>query len=143
MSPILIRLKEFREAKGWTQAQLAELSNIPQPTISRIEGGKTTGVDFGVLGKLAEALDVDAALLIIHQRPPRAQHRGFELIARPLHLADSGKWTTLVNIRRQQNVRQVGASNTFDTELEAIVYCFEFGRKVIDGEIPDCSVEDL
>lgn len=64
---VMIRLRELREAKGMTQARLARASGVPQPTISRIEGG-TGAIDLGVLEKLANALEVDAALLIRHER---------------------------------------------------------------------------
>ncbi|MBW3089586.1 helix-turn-helix domain-containing protein [Bifidobacterium miconisargentati] len=32
-------LKELREAKGWTQSQLAKASGVPQPVISAYENG--------------------------------------------------------------------------------------------------------
>ena len=65
--PILIRLREMREGKGMTQTQLAEKSGIPQATIWRIESG-TQRIDLRVLEALADALGVDAALLIRHDR---------------------------------------------------------------------------
>jgi transcriptional regulator with XRE-family HTH domain len=65
--PVTIRLRETREAKGFTQAALARVSGVPQPTISRIERG-TTAIDLGVLERLADALEVDAAYLIRHER---------------------------------------------------------------------------
>jgi transcriptional regulator with XRE-family HTH domain len=65
--PVTIRLREVREAKGLTQAGLARASGVPQPTISRIERG-TSAIDLGVLERLADALGVDAALLIRHDR---------------------------------------------------------------------------
>lgn len=67
MTPVTIRLRELREARGLTQVGLSRASGVPQPTISRIESG-TTAIDLGVLERLADALDVDAALLIRHER---------------------------------------------------------------------------
>lgn len=67
LSPVTIRLKELRDARNLTQAALARLSGVPQPTISRIEGG-TDAIDLGVLERLANALEVDAAFLIRHER---------------------------------------------------------------------------
>ena len=66
MSPIQIRLRELRAAKGLTQVQLAELCGMPQSTISRIESGSTTGVDFETLDRLAAALGVHASELIVY-----------------------------------------------------------------------------
>lgn len=71
VTPVKMRLKELREAKGWTQVQLAEHSGIDQGNISRIESGATKGVDFATLEKLADALDVDAGFLIVHERTKR------------------------------------------------------------------------
>ena len=35
------------------------------------------------------------------------------------------------------------AGHTFGTEEEAKKYCLDFGMKIIDGQINDCSVDDL
>jgi transcriptional regulator with XRE-family HTH domain len=66
VSPIRVRLKETRESRSLTQVELARLSGIGQPTISNIENGKTSGIDFQVLERLADALGVNAAVLIEH-----------------------------------------------------------------------------
>ena len=64
LTPISIRLEELRVAKGWSQAALARRSGVPQPTISRIETGKTNWIEFCNLERRANALGVDAAVLI-------------------------------------------------------------------------------
>lgn len=66
--PIRLRVRELREAKGLNQSELARLANIPQPNLSDIELGKANGISFPVLERLADALGVDAALLIEHKR---------------------------------------------------------------------------
>jgi putative transcriptional regulator len=68
VTPVKLRLKELRDAKGLTQDQLAELSGVDQGNISKIERGQTKGVDFLTLEKLADALEVDAGYLIHHER---------------------------------------------------------------------------
>ena len=70
MTPVRLRLREVRESKGLTQAALSELSGVRRATISDIERGVTTGMDFVTLERLANALGVDAALLIEHTRKP-------------------------------------------------------------------------
>jgi transcriptional regulator with XRE-family HTH domain len=67
VTPVHIRLKEVRESRGLTQVELAELSGVGRPAISNIETGKTSGIDFEVLEKLATALGVNAAVLIVHE----------------------------------------------------------------------------
>lgn len=52
-----------RELQEWTQAQLAALSGIPQPTISSIESGRATlGAERAE--RLARALHVHPAVLL-------------------------------------------------------------------------------
>jgi transcriptional regulator with XRE-family HTH domain len=64
MSPLYVRVKEAREARGMTQSALAELAGVRRATVHAIESGATTGIDFAVLEALADALDVDPAWLI-------------------------------------------------------------------------------
>lgn len=61
---IKIRLRDIRLASGLTQVQLAERCGMPQSTISRIESGTTSGVDFETLDKVAAALEVHPSDLI-------------------------------------------------------------------------------
>jgi len=70
MSPVQIRLRELRKARGLTQVQLAELCGMPQSTISRIESGSTTGVDFDTLDRVAVALGVHPSELIAFDHVP-------------------------------------------------------------------------
>jgi transcriptional regulator with XRE-family HTH domain len=68
MTPISLRLRELRTAKGWTQQELAERSGVPQYTISRLESGEPESVNLTHLEQLADALEVDAGYLILHTR---------------------------------------------------------------------------
>lgn len=68
VSPISLRLQEIRRASGWSQAELARRSGVPQPTISRLEAGKARTIDLDNLERLANALNVNAAALIEHVR---------------------------------------------------------------------------
>lgn len=61
---IKIRVRDLRRARGLTQVQLAERCGMPQSTISRIESGTTSGVDFETLDKIAAALEVHPSDLI-------------------------------------------------------------------------------
>ena len=68
MTPIRLRVEELREAAGLSQTELAERANIRRATLIDIEKGRTTGVDFAVLERLANALGVDAAMLVVHTK---------------------------------------------------------------------------
>jgi transcriptional regulator with XRE-family HTH domain len=63
--PIVLRVREIREAKGWSQAELADRAGIRRATLSAIESGQTKGVDFATLERLAKALEVDPGYLIV------------------------------------------------------------------------------
>ncbi|HEX2126807.1 MAG TPA: helix-turn-helix transcriptional regulator, partial [Thermoleophilaceae bacterium] len=63
----------FRRARGATRVELAERSGIGRVATSNMENGKTTGIDFGTLEKLAGALGVNAAVLIEHAPGEKGQ----------------------------------------------------------------------
>ena len=67
MTPITLRVRELREAKGWTQEALADRAGLRRATVNAIEGGRTKGVDFATLEALAKALGVDAGYLIVQR----------------------------------------------------------------------------
>ncbi|MEV4349758.1 helix-turn-helix transcriptional regulator [Actinoplanes sp. NPDC049596] len=52
-----ISVRELRERRGWSQAQLAEAAGMTQSAVARFEGGGTVPT-LPVLGRLAEALEV-------------------------------------------------------------------------------------
>jgi transcriptional regulator with XRE-family HTH domain len=68
MSPIRLRVEELRKAKTWTQEELARRAGVSRVTVNRIEGEENRRVDYDVLEKLANALGVNAAVLIDHRR---------------------------------------------------------------------------
>lgn len=73
MSPIRVRLRELRQARGWSQQELGERAAVKQATISELETGKTQRADFAVLDRLAGALQVSIGELL--EREPDARRR--------------------------------------------------------------------
>lgn len=61
-------VKAHRMRVGLTQEALAERANISTDMISKIEGG-SSGARFGVIGQIAEALEVDPAELFTPNLP--------------------------------------------------------------------------
>ncbi|CAL9594785.1 hypothetical protein SUDANB21_05311 [Streptomyces sp. enrichment culture] len=53
------RLRGLRQARGWSQSELARRSGIVRPAISKYEAGKREPTD-RVLAVLAAALDFEA-----------------------------------------------------------------------------------
>jgi hypothetical protein len=73
-------------------------------------------------------------------------YKGFKICPRPQQLQD-GSWNTNIEIIRdaegRRHVKSYSASNTFPTEEDAMAGCLEFGRRIIDGEIPEFSPREL
>lgn len=63
--PLTFRVRELRDLKGWSQAELARRADIRPATLSAIETNQTKGVDFETLEALGAALGCDPALLIV------------------------------------------------------------------------------
>ncbi len=57
------RLKQLREARGWSQRELAERSGVPYFTIYRCERGTHDEPRVGMAAKLARALGVSLDVL--------------------------------------------------------------------------------
>ena len=64
----IVRVRELRLARGWSQAQLAEMSGLSVRTIQRIETGANPGLES--LRELAAVFGVDVSEL--HPREPAA-----------------------------------------------------------------------
>lgn len=58
----MLRVKELREARGWTQAQLAEAAGVAQSLISDLEAGKRAS-RYTTLMRIAKALGVSLSEL--------------------------------------------------------------------------------
>lgn len=71
MSPIRLRVQDVRVASRMTQTELARRAGIRRATLASIEAGRTKGIDFVTLERLADALGVDASILIIHDHRER------------------------------------------------------------------------
>jgi transcriptional regulator with XRE-family HTH domain len=63
MRQIGLKLKELRDAKGWTQDDLAEATGMNRVTIAKYESGRSEPKSAS-LGKLAMALGVDANTIL-------------------------------------------------------------------------------
>jgi DNA-binding Xre family transcriptional regulator len=75
MTPVRLRLRELRDARGWTQAKLAREADLRQATISELETGSTQGVAFDTLDKLASALGVEPGDLLERDTRVRLRRR--------------------------------------------------------------------
>jgi transcriptional regulator with XRE-family HTH domain len=67
------RLENIRRVRMWTQARLAREAGVSPTTVSGIETGKIARPHFGTLGKLARALGVAPAELLVSHEPIEQQ----------------------------------------------------------------------
>ena len=65
MSPLMLRVRELREALGLTQAELADRAGVRRATVNRIENAHVTAIDLEVLEKIANALRVEPGFIIV------------------------------------------------------------------------------
>ncbi len=76
----------------------------------------------------------------------RVRYKKFIIDAQPEHL-EGNKWSLNLYIERHTGSdvreRHFFARKTFDTEEMALAHCIDFGRQIIDGKYPNCSVSDL
>ena len=89
--------------------------------------------------KLAVAGKIEAAVR-------RTPYKDYEVHAASL-LLPSGEWSLEVHITAQRGdeiqTKPFTGSDTFFSEVEAIRHCLDFGKRIIDGKVKDCGVEDL
>jgi len=64
-----ITLKTARKIKGLTQQELADLSGVKQPVISRLEKGRTRDLTWTTASRLAAALGVEPSELFAVPAP--------------------------------------------------------------------------
>lgn len=65
MTPIRLTIADYRERAGFTQDELSAKSGVRRATISDYERGRVRRIDLDILEKIARALGVDAALLLV------------------------------------------------------------------------------
>src|ERR671910_3783346 len=70
MSGVGEEVKRLRQAKGWTQEQLAVYAGSSQPTVNLLEAGKRNP-SAATLDKLARALEVEVVDLFPKQQAPQ------------------------------------------------------------------------
>jgi len=79
--------------------------------------------------------------------PDRVRYKDFEIEAKSYQLADSKRWALSIYIWKHKGHESVSqpftGGNTYESKGEAIRHCFNLGKKIIDGEIENCSVDSF
>lgn len=75
------------------------------------------------------------------------QYKGYDIQAVPRKLVDGGKWKININIFRhsesENKAQNFFANDVYYTREEAVKNCFQFGKQIIDGQSPTCTVAGL
>lgn len=76
----------------------------------------------------------------------KVNYKGYVIRPTPKSLVNGG-WNGDMNVVLDKGheiaEKFFFAETIFATPQEAIAHCIEFGKRVIDGEVPNCTVEDL
>ena len=78
-----------------------------------------------------------------------SSYKDYDIAVKSQWLADTGKWTLEVTIMRESDPNKTAMSRTFETddqyntEEEAVAASLEHAKKIIDGQVPGATVEDL
>jgi transcriptional regulator with XRE-family HTH domain len=75
------RIKERREARGFTQEQLAAVSGVTQGTLSSLEKGRTKEPEASTILSVAAALKTSPYMLMYDHLPPAAVEHTIAAIA--------------------------------------------------------------
>lgn len=74
-------------------------------------------------------------------------YKEFEIKASPHQLAESGEWSLNIYVTHHKGgeilEKNFSAADTFKTRDDAIFHCHNFGRQIIDGKVPGCTIADL
>jgi len=75
------------------------------------------------------------------------QYKGYVIIAHPEQLVENNEWTVEILIEKTRggsvSDKPFSESNTFQSKEKATERCFNFGKQIIDGQVKNCSVDDL
>lgn len=80
---------------------------------------------------------------------PTITYNGYELSPASEQLAESDEWSLRVSIVKHRDPQHItnqqffSGANTFSTREEAEAHSIEFGKRIIDGQQPGLSIEDL
>jgi len=72
-------------------------------------------------------------------------YKGFSIVATHVELHD-GTWSTDIWIEtygEKPKGQNFTSLDTFPTEKEAVEFCLQYGRDIIDGKVEGLTVEDL
>ena len=71
MTPVVLRIKALRQARGLTQAELADKIGVRRATIADLENGAARQDTLDLIERLCKALAVEPGELIVREKRKR------------------------------------------------------------------------
>ncbi len=109
--------------------------------------GKLTEQTLGMVPWLGALTEETLAKVRELGSSPEVVYEGYRVRPTPKQLRDTLEWTLEVHIARDRGreLREqlCSARNSFKTRDEAVARGIQFGRDIIDGKVPGCSVAAL
>lgn len=73
-------------------------------------------------------------------------YKGYGINPKP-RKNDTNKWDTHISIERYDSgilsEKAFSTANLHNSEAEAIAFCIQYGRDIIDGKVVGCTINDL
>ena len=75
----------------------------------------------------------------------QVSYKGYQIMVMSFQLIRSGEWEFKVIIFGKDGnfSKDFLGPHTFKSEEEALQGCLEYGKRIVDGEVPGCSVKDI
>jgi hypothetical protein len=70
-------------------------------------------------------------------------HRGWTITPRTFQIRGGNRWTLDIVIAYREKQRAFSGPQTYPNERAAIRGCYAFGRRIIDGRVPYCTLNGL
>lgn len=111
-NPTLVgkRIQQFRKAKGYTQAGLAEIIEINTKNVSRLENG-TMGLSLTTLVALCSALEVYADYILFGNKENNSHNTAMVLLSK---------------LSQQKQIQNAAKNCLFFTVLDFFIFLFIF-----------------
>jgi len=125
---------------------LSKYLNVTSQTVYNwVSSGDIPHIKIGDLLRFKNS-DIDDWLKKKTIKYDRLVYKGYEIEACPYPVYKS-KWMINLKIWKHNGSdsinRSFSGSNTYDSKEEALKHCFNLGKKIIDGKVEKCTVEDL
>lgn len=127
--------------------ELAQYLKVnPQTIYNWVADNKIPYTKVGDLLRFSK-LDIDEWVKKKTAYPDRIRYKEFEIEATTYQLKEPKGWSLSILVWKHSGSKSVSrafiGSNIYVSKEEAIEHCFNFGKKIIDGDAENCSVDNL